>query len=91
MGLGTRMLNYTMELVERQFTHCICIWLHVVDYNTSAIKFYSKNKFIKFRRLKRHYTIDKRDYDAIVLYRPLGRLKLATSADEEEHKAGAAT
>ena len=75
MGLGTRMLNYTIEHVEREFSKCVCIWLHVIDYNVSAIKFYKKNSFIRFQRLKRHYTIDDIDYDAIELYRPIGRLR----------------
>ena len=75
MGIGSKMLNYTIDLVEKRFTECICIYLHVVDYNISAIKFYQKNQFLRFRRMKRHYTIDGRDYDAIVLYKPIGRLR----------------
>ena len=86
MGLGTQMLNYTIDLVQRKFTSCIAIWLHVIDYNTSAIKFYQKNKFIQLRKLKRHYTINKRDYDAIVLYKPIGRLKQSIAAADEESK-----
>ena len=83
MGLGTQMLNHTIGFVESKFPDCICIWLHVVDYNQSAIKFYNKNKFIKFQTLKKHYEIDGRDYDAIQFYRALGRLKTTASEDEE--------
>ena len=33
MGLGTQLLNATIEVVERDFADCVCIWLHVIDYN----------------------------------------------------------
>ena len=75
MGLGTRMLNYTISYLEKSFQSCVSIWLHVIDYNESAIKFYLKNNFIKFQRLKCHYYIDDKDFDAIVLYRKIGKLK----------------
>ena len=67
------MLNYTIDLVEKRFPLCVTIWLHVVEYNHSAIKFYEKNKFVKLRKLKRHYYIDKKDFAAIVLYKPIGK------------------
>ena len=59
------------------------IWLHVIEYNKSAIRFYEKNKFAKFRKLKRHYNINDTNFDAILLYRPIGRLRPARRADEE--------
>ena len=73
IGLGTKMLNYTIGLLEQKFKQCITIWLHVIDYNESAINFYLKNNFTKFRRLKNHYYIDEKDYDAYLLYRKIGR------------------
>ena len=57
MGLGTHMLNHTIDFLEQKFEACIAIWLHVIEYNKSAIQFYLKNKFLRFRRLKRHYII----------------------------------
>lgn len=48
LGLGTKMLEYTIGYLERSWQSCISIWLHVVDYNESAIKFYLKNNFVKF-------------------------------------------
>lgn len=97
MGLGTKLLNQTISLLEKQYPDCVAIWLHVIDYNESAIRFYLKNNFIKFRLLKNHYYIDKKDFDAVMLYRPIGRLRqpldsasatttasaAANSADEE--------
>ena len=75
LGLGTQMINYTIDLVEQKFAECTNIWLHVVSYNVSAIKFYLKNNFSKLRKLKRHYYIDGKEYDAIVLYRAIGKFK----------------
>ena len=75
LGLGTQMIHYTIDFVEKNFPECTNIWLHVVDYNVSAIKFYLKNNFTKFRKLKRHYYIDRKEYDAIVLYKALGKFK----------------
>ena len=48
MGLGSKMLEYTISYLEKSFQSCVSIWLHVIDYNESAIRFYLKNKFVKF-------------------------------------------
>ena len=84
LGLGTQMLEYTIDLVEQNSEQCYAIYLHVVDYNESAIKFYLKNHFIKLERLKEHYTIHKKLYDAIVLYRPTGYGITAAKMTPEE-------
>ena len=77
MGLGTKMLNYTIEMLEKSYANCCVILLHVIDYNKSAIQFYVKNQFIKFQKRKRHYYVDKTDYDGIMLCRAIGRCKPA--------------
>ena len=75
LGLGTRMLDYTIDFLEKKYNSCIAIWLHVVSYNESAIKFYLKNHFVKFRKMLKFYYIDEREYDGILLYRGIGRLR----------------
>ena len=50
---------------------CEVIYLHVVDYNESAIKFYEKNNFRTLKRIKNHYVIYEKDYDAYVLYKDI--------------------
>lgn len=45
LGLGSRLLNYTIEYLQNNYTNCEIIYLHVVDYNESAIRFYEKNGF----------------------------------------------
>ena len=55
-----------------------------MDYNRAAIKFYIKNHFIKLETLKDHYIIHKKNYDGIVLYRPIGQGILQAKMTPEE-------
>ena len=82
MGLGSQLLAHNISLLEQNAPNCVAIWLHVIDYNHSAIKFYEKNGFLNYGRLKRHYTIAKKDYDAILLYRPIGRFATNAAATD---------
>lgn len=75
MGLGTKLLNYTIETLEREYKDCCMIWLHVIDYNRAALAFYAKNEFIKFQLRRRHYFVDQTDYDGIILCKGIGRCK----------------
>lgn len=46
------------------------LYLHVVDYNSSAIAFYLvKNEFELLRVEKNHYEIFEQEYDALTLYK----------------------
>ena len=56
-GLGTKLLEYTELIVSKQYPTCEIIYLHVVDYNDAAIKFYNKNSFMTSRTIKDHYVI----------------------------------
>ena len=75
LGIGTKMLEHTINLVEREFDECILIYLHVISYNKSAIRFYLDNGFHKYELLKKHYCIDDVEYDAECLCRPIGSMK----------------
>lgn len=40
LGLGTYLLNYTYNTVMKKYPLCKIVYLHVVEYNSSAIQFY---------------------------------------------------
>ncbi len=46
MGLGTKLLDYTIKVLREYWTRCEVIYLHVVDYNETAIRFYERNGFV---------------------------------------------
>jgi len=75
LGIGTSLLKQTIQLVEAKYKTCLAIYLHVVDYNRTALKFYKRNGFINLKTLYNHYEIHGADYDAIVLYKPIGDTK----------------
>ena len=44
-GLGSMLLAATEDILREQWPNCIALYLHVVDYNQGAIKFYQRNGF----------------------------------------------
>lgn len=71
MGLGTLLLREAIKEINNTNTACEAIYLHVVDYNESAIKFYERNLFRMLKRIKDHYVIFDKNYDALVLYKDI--------------------
>lgn len=70
-GLGTMLLKQITNLINLEYPVCEAIYLHVVDYNEAAIRFYEKNNFSTLKRIKNHYTIFSKEYDALVLYKDI--------------------
>jgi ribosomal protein S18 acetylase RimI-like enzyme len=68
MKLGTEMLNRLMETFAKR-KNCLCVYLHVVKYNETAIKFYQRNNFINTTCLKNFYRIKNEFYDCEVFVR----------------------
>ena len=52
LGIGTRLLSSITEHVERYHSSVEAIYLHVIIYNHSALKFYDKNGFKRVGILK---------------------------------------
>lgn len=79
LGLGTRLLNHAISLLKLQWPACEIIYLHVVDYNESALRFYlnNRNRFIKHKVINDHYDIKGKNYNAVLLYRDI-------SADQDD-------
>ena len=74
-GLGTQLLKYTENILAQMWPACEVIYLHVIDYNQTAIKFYEKNNFATLKTIKNHYkNLKGFDYDAVIMYKDLGPL-----------------
>ena len=74
LGLGSRLLKFSIDDLQKNYTNCEIIYLHVVDYNETAIKFYEKNGFTMHKRIKHHYIIFEKHYDALVFYKDIKKL-----------------
>ena len=62
-GLGTHLLQRCTDRA-RANARCGAVYLHVIHYNESAIRFYEKNDFVYLRTLDEFYTIDQTHYTA---------------------------
>ena len=71
LGLGSRLLREIVYIIKQQRRNCLAIFLHVIEYNTVAIRFYLKNEFIECNNLRNYYFIDQKYYNAKVLYKLL--------------------
>lgn len=71
LGLATKLLSHAISLLKLQWHACEILYLHVVDYNETALKFYLNNRFIKHKVLNDHYEIKGKIYDAVLLYRDI--------------------
>jgi ribosomal protein S18 acetylase RimI-like enzyme len=72
LGIGSYLLNCTINTVlnnPKWRETCKFIYLHVVSYNTVAIKFYERNGFTNCKLLEEWYEIFEKPYDAILLYK----------------------
>lgn len=70
-GLGTKLLNQVIKVINENWMNCEVIYLHVVDYNESALKFYERNNFRTLKRIKNHYVIFEKMYDGLLLYKDI--------------------
>ena len=68
MKLGSILLN-KMTTLFLQRKDCLCLYLHVVKYNNTAIRFYQNNNFKNVTTLKNYYKIRNDTYDCEVYVR----------------------
>lgn len=64
-GIATLLLNKVIDIHINELS-IKYIYLHVVEYNHSAQKFYVKNNFELFKLKRKHYFIEENYYDAFV-------------------------
>ncbi|KAF4672666.1 N(alpha)-acetyltransferase 60, NatF catalytic subunit [Perkinsus olseni] len=63
-GLASELVLRALAEVKRQYPDCGAMYLHVIDYNTAAIRMYEKIGFRCVGFHKGFYTIDGEPYDA---------------------------
>ena len=61
-GLATKLILDCINLVE-QVHNCGAIYLHVITYNTTAIRFYERLGFYRIEEIRDYYTIDDKKYN----------------------------
>lgn len=86
MGIGSMLLAEMEKVVTIEHTASEILYLHVVDYNETALRFYERNNFRTLKRIKNHYVIFEKEYDGYVLYKDLKKktlMPMSPRADNE--------
>lgn len=80
LHIGSQLIN---RIIDKAMSDDICIgvYLDVVYYNSSAIKFYEKNGFKKVTTLRNYYDINENVYDCDVF------LKIFTRKEKDCYRA----
>ena len=69
LGLGSKLLKELILTLKTKRKNCIAVYLHVIDYNETAIKFYIKNEFMECNYIRNYYYLNKTFFHAKVLCR----------------------
>ena len=69
LGIGSQLLENVTNWIERNKPQWEVIYLHVVDYNVAAIKFYDRNKFLWYERNRNYYLIGEEYYDSFLYFK----------------------
>lgn len=64
-GLATRLVTACMETVE-QDPSCGVLYLHVITFNTAAIRFYEKLGFERIQEIPNYYNINGEQYNCFL-------------------------
>jgi ribosomal protein S18 acetylase RimI-like enzyme len=67
LGLGSKLLNEVINTIKTKRKKCMAIYLHVIEYNSVAIRFYLKNEFIECNNIRNYYYINKTYFNGKVL------------------------
>lgn len=74
MKIGSNLISLVMDYYLYD-TLCICLYLDVISYNSSAIKFYKRNNFEEVTTIKNFYKIDGNVYDSKVFVLPFTKIQ----------------
>ena len=67
IGLGSKLLNEVISFIQTKRKKCLAIYLHVIEYNTVAIRFYLKNEFVECNNIRNYYFLNQTYFQGKVL------------------------
>ena len=68
LGLGSKLIHECINIVE-QVQSCGVIYLHVITYNKTAIRFYERLGFHRIKEIDDYYSIDDKLYNCYLYAR----------------------
>jgi ribosomal protein S18 acetylase RimI-like enzyme len=71
-GVGRKLLDAGIRKISETDSFCRVIFLHVIEYNEAAKKFYLREKFIEFKKYSEFYFFDGKVFDGVLFYKTVG-------------------
>jgi ribosomal protein S18 acetylase RimI-like enzyme len=68
LGISSDLIINMKKYLTSKYENCLGYYLHVVDYNNTAINFYKKIGFTIHRKVHNYYNINDYTYDGELLY-----------------------
>lgn len=76
MNISTELIHKMQYKLALKYKNMSGYYLHVIEYNKNAIKFYEKNDFINQRKWDNYYNIKDKIYSSYVFYKLFNRTSL---------------
>ena len=74
-GIAKTLVNQAVQLMMKK-EKCVGVFLHVIEHNIAAIKFYTKLNFIKGPFLYDHYSLNEAYFNSFVYFKILRNQEL---------------
>lgn len=71
LGIGSKLVETVIDWTKLHKPQWEVIYLHVIDYNQAAIRFYEKNNFENYGRYQGYYFIADEFYDSYLFFKRL--------------------
>lgn len=72
LGAGRLLIEKTIGIMKKK-ENCVGLFLHVIEHNQSAIRFYKKINFLEGGVIQNYYTINDAKFDAFLFFKVLRR------------------
>lgn len=86
LGVSSQLLIEMKEYLGKHVYNCQGFYLHVIDYNNSAMNFYLKRGFVNQRTVYNYYNLDDQVYNGIVLYKLFDEAEMRRRYNEHNYK-----